>query len=84
MKRMLWIVLMMSCGATYISSLFPLYGKYYQLSSLEITILFAVYAVILLPTLLIVGAKGTLGVKKGASHKYMDIHCIDAALYSEP
>lgn len=65
MKRMLWIVLMMSCGATYISSLFPLYGKYYQLSSLEITILFAVYAVILLPTLLIVGAKGnSWGLKR--------------------
>ncbi|MDF2650796.1 MAG: ywbF [Paenibacillus sp.] len=65
MKRMLWVILMMSCGATYISSLFPVYGKYYQLSSLEITILFAVYAVILLPTLLIVGAKGSSwGLKK--------------------
>ncbi|WP_235550893.1 hypothetical protein [Paenibacillus sp. Soil787] len=59
MKRMLWVILMMSCGATYISSLFPVYGKHYQLSSLEITILFAVYAAILLPTLLVVGAKGS-------------------------
>ncbi|MEH7073794.1 MFS transporter [Neobacillus drentensis] len=59
MKRMLWIMLMMSCGATFISSLFPVYGKHYQLSSMEITILFAVYAVFLLPTLLIVGAKGS-------------------------
>jgi MFS family permease len=59
MKRMLCVVLMMSCGATYISSLFPVYGKNYQMSSLEITILFAVYAAILLPTLLIVGAKGS-------------------------
>ncbi|MGG1678510.1 MFS transporter [Neobacillus sp. NRS-1170] len=59
MKRMLWIVLMMSCGATFISSLFPLYGKDYQLNSLEITLLFAVYAISLLPTLLIVGAKGS-------------------------
>jgi MFS family permease len=65
MKRMLWIVLLMSCGATYISSLFPVYGKHYQLSSLEITILFAVYAAILLPTLLIVGAKGnSWGLKR--------------------
>ncbi|BFT75784.1 MFS transporter [Paenibacillus sp. P36] len=65
MKKMLWIILMMSCGATFISSLFPVYGKYYHLSSLEITILFAVYAVILLPTLLIVGAKAnSWGLKR--------------------
>jgi MFS family permease len=65
MKRMLWIVLIMSCGATFISSLFPVYGKHYQMSSLEITILFAVYAAILLPTLLIVGAKGnSWGLKR--------------------
>jgi MFS family permease len=59
MKRMLLIVLIMSCAATYISSLFPVYGEYYKLSSLEITLLFAVYAAILLPTLLIVGARGS-------------------------
>lgn len=59
MKRMLWVFLMMSCGATFISSLFPLYGEHYRLSSLEITILFAVYAAILLPTVIIVGAKGS-------------------------
>ncbi|RAP78391.1 MFS transporter [Paenibacillus montanisoli] len=65
MKSMLWVVLMMSCGATFISSLFPLYGEHYKLSSLEITILFAVYAVVLLPTLLIVGARGSAwGLKK--------------------
>ncbi|MGQ7889157.1 MFS transporter [Paenibacillus sp. WC2504] len=65
MKRMLWVVLMMSCGATFISSLFPLYGEHYRLSSLEITILFAVYAAILLPTLLVVGARGSAwGLKR--------------------
>ncbi len=58
MKRMLWVILMMSCGATFISSLFPLYSEYYQLNSFQITILFAIYAVFLLPTLLIVGARG--------------------------
>ncbi|WP_227872362.1 MFS transporter [Paenibacillus albus] len=58
-------MLLMSCGATYISSLFPVYGEHYKLSSLEITILFAVYAAILLPTLLIVGARGSYwGLKK--------------------
>lgn len=65
MKRMLWVILMMSCGATFISSLFPLYSEYYRLSSLEITILFAVYAAILLPTLFVVGAKGSAwGLKR--------------------
>lgn len=65
MKRMLWVVLMMSCGATFISSLFPLYGEHYRLSSLEITILFAVYAAVLLPTLLVVGARGNAwGLKR--------------------
>ncbi len=65
MKRMLWVILMMSCGATFISSLFPLYGEHYKLSSLEITILFAVYAAILLPTLLVVGARGNAwGLKR--------------------
>jgi MFS family permease len=65
MKRMLWVILMMSCGATFISSLFPIYSEYYHLNSLQITILFAIYAAILVPTLLIVGAKGsTWGLKR--------------------
>ncbi|MGX6444384.1 MFS transporter [Neobacillus sp. K501] len=59
MKKMFWIILMMSCGATFISSLFPLYSEFYQLNSLQITILFAIYAAFLLPTLLLVGAKGS-------------------------
>jgi MFS family permease len=59
MKKMLWVILMMSCGATFISSLFPLYSEFYQLNSFHITILFAIYAAFLLPTLLIVAAKGS-------------------------
>lgn len=59
MKRMLWIILIMSCCATYISTLFPLYSEHYQLNSLQITILFAIYAAFLIPTLLIVGARGS-------------------------
>ncbi|WP_129691748.1 MFS transporter [Gottfriedia acidiceleris] len=58
MKRMLLIILLMSCGATFVTPMFPVYSEYYQLSSLQLTILFAIYAVFLLPTLLIVGAKG--------------------------
>jgi len=65
MKRMLLIILLMSCGATFVTPMFSLYSDYYHLSSLQITILFAIYAVFLLPTLLIVGAKGNVwGLKK--------------------
>jgi MFS family permease len=65
MKRMLWVILMMSCGATFISTLFPVYSQYYQLDSFQITILFAIYAVFLIPSLLIVGARGNFwGLKK--------------------
>lgn len=59
MKRMLWVILMMSIGATFTSPLFPLYQERYQLTSLQITILFAVYALFLLPSLLIVGSRGS-------------------------
>ncbi|MBN3546046.1 MFS transporter [Fictibacillus barbaricus] len=65
MKRMLWVILMMSCGATFISSLFPVYSQYYELNSFQITVLFAIYAVFLIPSLLIVSARGNYwGVKR--------------------
>ena len=58
MKRMLWVLLMMSIGATFPSPIFPLYQEHFKLTSLQITMLFAVYALFLLPSLLIVGSKG--------------------------
>ncbi|MEC0270750.1 MFS transporter [Paenibacillus anseongense] len=58
MKKMLWVIFMMSTGTSFTSPLFPLYQEQYRLSSLQITILFAMYAVFLLPTLLIVGSRG--------------------------
>ncbi|MDQ0194334.1 MFS transporter [Paenibacillus wynnii] len=58
MKRMLWVLLAMSIGATYPSPIFPLYQDHFNLSSLGITLLFASYAICLLPSLLIVGSKG--------------------------
>ncbi|SFT00140.1 hypothetical protein SAMN04488601_1181 [Paenibacillus sp. 453mf] len=65
MKRMLWVFLVMTCAATFMSSLFPLYAKNFHMSSLEITVLFALYAVFVLPTLLIVGARGSYwGLKR--------------------
>jgi MFS family permease len=65
MKRMLLVSLLMSSGATFITPLFPLYGETYQLNSLQITILFAIYAAFLLPTLLVTGNKGsTWGLKR--------------------
>jgi MFS family permease len=59
MKKMLWVILMMSTGTSFTSPLFPLYQEQYRLSSLQITILFAVYAVFLLPTLLFVGSRAS-------------------------
>lgn len=65
MKRMLWVMLMMAFGATFTSPLFPLYQEHFHLTSLEITLLFAAYAVCLLPSLLIVGSKGkSWGLRK--------------------
>ncbi|KKI90577.1 MFS transporter [Bacillus sp. SA1-12] len=65
MKRMLLVSLLMSSGATFITPLFPLYSETYQLNSLQITILFSIYAAFLLPTLLVTGSKGsTWGLKK--------------------
>ncbi len=65
MKRMLFVFLCMSIGATSVSPLFPLYQGKYHLSNLEITLLFATYAVFLLPVLMIVGSRGSSwGLKK--------------------
>lgn len=62
---MLLVSLLMSCGATFITPLFPLYSEAYQLNSLQITILFAIYAAFLLPALFIAGEKGsTWGLKR--------------------
>lgn len=64
-KRMLLVSILMSCGATFVTPLFPLYSEAYRLNSLQITILFAIYAAFLLPTLLIAGEKGsTWGLKR--------------------
>lgn len=59
MKKMLWVIFMMSTGTSFTAPLFPLYQEQYRLSSLQITILFAMYAIFLLPTLLIVGSRGS-------------------------
>lgn len=65
MKRMLLVFLIMSCCATFITPFFPLYSEHYHLNSLQITVLFAIYAAFLLPTLLVVSAKGSSwGLKK--------------------
>ncbi|MBT2686774.1 MFS transporter [Bacillus sp. ISL-47] len=56
---MLLVSLLMSCGATFITPLFPIYSEAYLLNSLQITILFAIYAAFLLPTLFIAGEKGS-------------------------
>ncbi|WP_048744857.1 MFS transporter [Paenibacillus sp. P22] len=57
MKRMLGILIIMSLVATSVSSLFPLYHRDYGLNSLELTLLFASYAAVLLPVLLLTGVR---------------------------
>ncbi|MGE8207321.1 MFS transporter [Heyndrickxia sp. NPDC080065] len=65
MKRMLWAFFIMAIGATFPSPLFPLFQEQFLLSNLEITLLFAIYAVFLLPTLLVAGQIGIIyGLKK--------------------
>ncbi|REE88558.1 putative MFS family arabinose efflux permease [Paenibacillus taihuensis] len=65
MKKMLWVIFMMSTGTSFTSPIFPLYQEQYQLSSLQITILFAMYAIFLLPSLLIVSSRGSAwGLKR--------------------
>lgn len=59
MKRMLLVSFLMSVGATFVTPLFPLYSETYEMNSLEITILFAIYATFLLPSLLIIGVNST-------------------------
>lgn len=59
MKRMLLVILFMAVGATFPSPLFPLYQESYHLSSLQLTMLFAVYAAFALPVLLVTGSKGS-------------------------
>lgn len=59
MKKMLWVIFMMSTGTSFTSPLFPLYQEQYRLSSLQISILFAMYAIFLLPSLLIVSSRGS-------------------------
>ncbi|ASS67393.1 MULTISPECIES: MFS transporter [unclassified Paenibacillus] len=57
MKRMLGILIIMSLVATSVSSLFPLFHRDYGLNSLELTLLFASYAAVLLPVLLLTGVR---------------------------
>ncbi|MCM3748891.1 MFS transporter [Paenibacillus pasadenensis] len=62
---MLSIILIMSLVATAVSPLFPLYGNQYGLNSLELSLLFTSYAVVLLPVLLVTSARGAFwGLKK--------------------
>lgn len=55
MKRLLFALLIMTLGATLPAPLFPLYQVHFGLNSLEITALYAIYAVALIPSLLLIG-----------------------------
>ncbi|MFE4429437.1 MFS transporter [Peribacillus butanolivorans] len=65
MKKMLWVIFIMAIGTTFPTPLFPIYQEQFHLSNLEITLLFAVYAVFLLPSLLVAGQMAIVyGLKK--------------------
>jgi len=65
MKRMLWVIFIMAIGTTFSTPIFPMYQEQFHLSNLEITLLFAVYDVFLLPSLLAAGQMGIVyGLKK--------------------
>lgn len=55
MKRLLFALLIMTMGANLPAPLFPLYQVHFGLNSLEITALYAIYAVALIPSLLLIG-----------------------------
>ena len=55
MKRLLFALLIMTMGANLPAPLFPLYQVHFGLNSLEITVLYAIYAAALIPTLLLIG-----------------------------
>lgn len=55
MKKMLWVIFIMAIGTTFPTPIFPLFQEQYNLSNLGITSLFAIYAVFLIPFLLIAG-----------------------------
>ncbi|VAX13076.1 hypothetical protein MNBD_GAMMA24-915 [hydrothermal vent metagenome] len=55
MKRLLFALLIMTLGANLPAPLFPLYQAHFGLNSLEITALYAIYAVALIPSLLLIG-----------------------------
>ncbi len=55
MKRLLFALLIMTLGANLPAPLFPVYHIHFGLNSLEITALYAIYAVALIPSLLLIG-----------------------------
>ncbi|SDE54888.1 Predicted arabinose efflux permease, MFS family [Priestia aryabhattai B8W22] len=65
MKRTLWIIFAMSLSANIPVSLFPYYQDHFHLDDIGITILFSIYGLFLLSSLLVSGSFGdTWGCKK--------------------
>ena len=56
MKRIGWALFVMTTGANMPAPLFPFYQRQYHLSALMVTFLFAIYAICLIPCMLIVGS----------------------------
>ncbi len=56
MKRMLYVILAVAFGTNVASPLFPLYQRQFGLSTADVTVIFAVYALGVLATLLVSGS----------------------------
>lgn len=55
MKRTGWALLVMTTGANFSAPVFPIYQHQYHLSALMVTFLFAIYAICLIPCMVIAG-----------------------------
>lgn len=82
MKRLLFALLIMTLGANLPAPLFPLYQVHFELNSLEITILYAIYAMALIPSLLLIGPLSDQVGRRPIVVSMMVLGVIVAALFA--
>lgn len=82
MKRLLFALLIMTLGANLPAPLFPLYQVHFGLNSLEITALYAIYAVALIPALLLIGPLSDQVGRRTVIVPMMVLGAVVAALFA--
>ena len=82
MKRLLFALLIMTLGANLPAPLFPLYQVHFGLNSLEITALYAIYAVALIPALLLIGPLSDQVGRRPVIVPMMVLGAVVAALFA--